>query len=132
MLLDFLCLLFFCQITFLGFGMDVVANISCYVCVKIPWKNLEHQYFFSFLNSWARYSRLSNKRACWLNTKLILLRTKTSSTLLNQLTVSWVKILRPSDEIISIFGQNFYLSAHCPHRLKWLLLVPINVSSHDL
>ena len=31
---------------------------------------------------------------------------------------SWVKILRPSDEIISIFGQNFYLSAHRPYPLK--------------
>jgi hypothetical protein len=41
----------FCQITLLGFGMDVVANISCYVCVKIPWKNLEHQHFLSFLGT---------------------------------------------------------------------------------
>ena len=57
---------FFCQITFLGFGMDVVANISCYVCVKIPWKNLKHQHFFSFLNkTWFCWE--PKHHLCWIS-----------------------------------------------------------------
>ena len=73
---------FFCQITFLGFGMDVyMANISCYVCVKILWKNLEHQYFFNFLNKTWFCWEPKHHQLCWIS------------------WLSWVKILRPSDQM---------------------------------
>ena len=34
--------------------------------------------------------------------------------------------------ILKKYPQIFGLSAHCPNALKMFLMVPINVSSHDL
>ena len=64
-------------------------NFLILVCVKIPVKNLEQL-------SWVAFSKLfSTVELCLLAWKVGFAENQTSSSLLNQLNVSWVEILTP-------------------------------------
>ena len=68
-------------------------NFLILVCVKIPVKNLEQL-------SWVAFSKLfSTVELCLLAWKVGFVENQTSSSLLNQLNLSWVEILTPSDQM---------------------------------